>query len=162
MKVSIKKSKLDSQVKMSVFWNLMIEINLTPSIKIDTGSFCCISVHVQYVNSHEKHPTVMLYLSFKLSNMFPCQTLQISILTPALYGEAGFAWVERNVMVTFYVYEHRIFKCNNEWHSIQVKISFRLTKSKFQGKPEYCTLEILHRQHQQHVWLWNFFAGWGL
>lgn len=72
MKVSIKKSKLDSQVKMFVFWNLIFEINLTPSIKIDSGSFCCISVHVLNVNSHEKHPTVMLYLSFKLSNMFPC------------------------------------------------------------------------------------------
>lgn len=98
--------------KNPVFQNVIFEINLTPPIKIDSGSFCCISVHVQYVNSHEKHPTVMLYLSFKLSNMFPCQTLQISILTPALYGEAGFAWVERNVMVTFYVYEHRIVKSN--------------------------------------------------
>lgn len=110
MKVSIKKSKLDSQVKMSVFWNLIFEINLTPSIKIDTGSFCCISVHVQYVKIAMRNIQRLCYI--KLSNMFPCQTLQISILTPALYGEAGFAWVERNVMVTFYVYEHRIVKSN--------------------------------------------------
>lgn len=114
MKVFIKKLKLDFQVKMFVFWNLIFEINLILLIKIDIGFLCCIFVYVQYVNSYEKYLMVMLYFSFKLFNMFLCQIFQIFIFILVLYGEVGFVWVERNVMVIFYVYvcEYRIVRFN--------------------------------------------------
>lgn len=71
MKVSIKKSKLDSQVKMSVFWNLIFEINLTRSVDQNRYRFFLLYFCPCLVcqNSHEKHPTVMLYQTIQHVSM---------------------------------------------------------------------------------------------